>query len=538
MEQKIVFAIEIFILLTGSILIFRRKALNEKIEKAWSIINENPRKIEVLVVVITFLSALAYIYDGHDWGDDFSAYLAQAIALSDGTLKQHVELMRFIQENSIAGTYPVICSWGLPAILAVLYRIFGFQLIVFRSMGAVCLTIFVYAVYSFLSKRFDTKDTFIAILFFIACKHYMEAGTSILTDIPCAMFTMIAVHSLCELMKSDGKKQYLWSSIFGCCTFAAYQLRSPGIVLLLTLACIQVILFLSGHVAFIKKQIQRTNLKNINLLAHCLPYAIFFLGNGIVSVLLPQAGNDYVSFIQYAPSDYVFSNMRYYLTILRDFFDVGNYLAVICGFVLLILIILGMAVKFHQEIISEIFVLGTMAMLYLTPFVSSVRYLFYLYPFFLMFAFYGAKWLVEKLAVCKRKSDGKLVLNILRYCAVCVCGFMMVFSLRMIWKIHTRPQIDSAYAPEALEAYEWIMEQTDEDDIILFFKPRALWLNAHRYSYNTYDDVRDLDRADYVFFFIKDNFYHLREYVTEHPVEYVLEFDNGNFQIYKYIGEE
>ncbi len=528
MEQKIVFIIEVVVLILGSILLWNRKRINEKIEDAWNFINKNSLKMQTVIIILTILSAVAYIYNGHDWGDDFSAYLAQAIALSDGTLDRHMKLMEFVQENSIAGTYPIICSWGLPVMLAVLYRIAGFNLILFRGMGAVCLTFFVYAVYCFLIKRFDTKDTCIAILFIITCKHYMEAGTSILTDIPCALFIMIAINAVYEMMKSDGKKQCLWSVAFGFCTLAAYQLRSPGIVLLLTLVCIQVILFLSHYINFVRKQVQRTNLKKISMLAHIIPYVIFFAGNKFVSVILPQVGNDYLSFIKYAPKNYIFSNIIYYLTILRDFFDVGNYLAVVCGFVLLGFTIIGMIVKFHQEIIAEIFVLGTMAMLYLTPFVSSVRYLFSLYPFLLMFAFYGAEWLVKKI------TDQKVIFNIVRYCTICVCGFMMIFSLRMIYKIHTQPHIDSAYTPEAMEAYEWIMEETDEDDVVLFFKPRALWLNAHRYSYNTYDDVNDLDRADYVFFFAKDNFNNLREYVTNHPENYSLVFDNANFQIYKY----
>lgn len=538
MEQMIVFVIELIILGAGIVLLYKQPYINAAFTKALNIFQGHEKKTGIFLLFFTIIIATGYIYYGHDWGGDFSEYVSQAIALVDGTIDVEIEHMLFVLENSIPGMCPAVYPWGLPLILAVLYKIFGFNIIIFRFVGVLSLGVFILFVYKFLLKRFETKDAVIMLLLFIVCKHYMEAATSILTDIPCAMLSMIGIYALYELTACENQKQYLWSSIFGLCSIAAYILRSSGIVMILTLLCIHVLMILSKFIPFIRKQLERTKLKKAIIPAHIIPYIFFILGKIIIETVLPSAGNDYLAFIEGMPVTYPLTNMLFYLKVLRDFFDVGNYLAAVCGIVFLLLLLVGMIVKFYDEAISVIFVLGTMAMLYIFPYVSGIRYIFGIYPMFLMFAFYGAKWIFEKIHEKWNKvSSGKL-LDILRYCVLCVCGFMMIFSLRMIYKIHTQPHIDSAYTEEALEAYDFIMKNTEEDAVIMFFKPRVLWLNAQRYSYNTYDDVNDLEKSDYVFFFIKDNFTNLREYVNEHPNEYELMFDNINFQIYKHNKEQ
>ena len=534
MEQILVFVIECVVLGVGIGLLLKNIAANEKFGKILNCVNGKEKLISIAIPVLAIIMAMGYLYYGHDWGGDFSEYIAQAMALVDGTVDVEVAHMQFVLENSIPGMCPAVYPWGLPLILAVLYKIFGFNLIVFRMVGVVALAVFLCVVFRFLKKRFETRDVVIMLLLFINCKHYMEASTSILTDIPCAMLSMVAIYALYELIACEDKKQYLWSLLFGICSVAAYILRSSGVVLILTLMCVHVAVLLSKFWPFVKRQVEKTPYKKIILPAHVIPYVLFIVGKFVIEAVLPSAGNDYLAFIEGMPVTYPLSNMLFYLQVLRDFFDVGNYLAIICGVLLLILIIIGMIVKFHEEIISVIFVLGTMVMLYIFPYVSGIRYIFGLYPFFLMFAYYGAKWIFGKIQERWQKVSAEVLMNVLRYGVLCVCGFMLVFSLRMIYKIHTQPHIDSAYTEEAMEAYDFIKENTEEDAVVMFFKPRVLWLNAQRYSYNTYDDVNDLEKSDYVFFFIKDNFTQLRTYVNEHPKEYELLFDNVNFQIYKH----
>lgn len=534
MAQMMVFVAELAVLGIGSILLCCNKAVGSFFDKVLDRMEQYGKELNFGIPFLAFCMAILFLYNGHDWGGDFSQYLGEAIALTNGTIDEQVAHMQFVLENSIPGMCPAVYPWGLPLILSVLYRIFGFNLIAFRMVGAVCLTVFIFFAYKFLRKRFMVQDTVIMAGLFITCKHYIEASTSILTDIPCAMFSMIAIYALYELLSCENKKQYLWSTVFGICTICAYLLRSSGIVLILTFLCIHVVMLLGRFIPLIQRQVKRADFKKVMISAHIIPYVIFAAGKIGIEVALPSAGNDYLGFIEGMPKTYPISNMIYYLKVFRGFFDVGDYLSVICGTVLLIFLVIGMVRKFYQEAVSIIYILGTMAMLYIFPYVSGIRYIFGLYPMFLMFAGYGAQWVFARIQNKWHDVTVELLNRILRYCTICVCLFMLVFSMRMVYKIHTLPHIDSAYTPQAIEAYDFLMENTEEDDVIMFFKPRVLWLNAHRYSYNTYDNVADLDKCDYACFFIKDNFNNLREYVTQHPKEYELIFDNINFQIYKH----
>lgn len=534
MKQLIVFLIELMVLGSGIILLCKKETIYENFNKVLNKLNCRKRTVSCIIVIFTIFIAVGYIYDGHDWGGDFSQYVSQAIALVEGTVDVEIEHMQFVLENSIPGMCPSVYPWGLPLILSVIYRFIGFNIIAFRFIGVLSLGVFVFFIFKFLQKRFATKDVVLMLSLIISCKHYMEASTSILTDIPCAAFSMIGIYTLYELIICEDKKQYFWSIIFGICSIGAYILRSSGIVLILLFLCIHVLLLFSKVIPFIKRQVEKTDIKRIIIPAHLIPYVFFIAGKIAIETILPCAENDYLAFIEGMPVTYPLTNMLFYFKVLRDFFDVGNYLAVICGIVFLVMIIIGMIVKFHKEVISVVYILGTMAMLYIFPYVSGIRYILGIYPLLLMFACYGAEWIFIKIQKISNKNGSETLMNILRYCILCISGFMMIFSLRMIYKIHTEPHIDSAYTQEAMEAYTFIKENTDEEAVIMFFKPRVLWLNAQRYSYNTYDDVNDLEKADYVFFFVKDNFTNLREYVDTHSEEYELMFDNVNFQIYKH----
>lgn len=534
MKQIIIFITELLGLGIGITFLCRSNVAAQFFDRSLEALEKHSKGLGVLISILAFCMTLLFIYDGHDWGGDFSEYLGQAIAIADGTIDEQINHMQFVLENSIPGMCPAVYPWGLPLVLSILYRIFGFNLIVFRLVGVACFAVFLFFVYKFLKKRFVVQDSVIIVGLIVTCKHYMEASTSILSDIPCVMFSMVAIYALYELIESEDKKQYLWSGIFGICTTCAYLLRSSGVVLILTLFCIHAAIILGRFVPFVQRLVERTTYKKAIIPAHALPYIIFIIGKIGIETVLPSAGSDYLGFINGMPKTYPITNALYYLKVLQDFFDVGNYLALICGILLLVFLIIGMIIKLYQEAISVIYIFGTMIMLYIFPYVSGVRYIFGIYPLFLMFALFGLQWVFQKIERKWENVTSVFLIRIVRYCTICVCLFMLFFSMRIIYKIHTQPHIDSAYTPEAMEAYEFLMENTEKDAVVMFFKPRVLWLNAHRYSYNTYDDVSDLDKCDYAFFFIKDNFNNLKAYITQHPKEYELIFDNVNFQIYKH----
>ncbi len=120
MEQILVFVIECVVLGVGIGLLLKNIAANEKFGKILNCVNGKEKLISIAIPVLAIIMAMGYLYYGHDWGGDFSEYIAQAMALVDGTVDVEVAHMQFVLENSIPGMCPAVYPWGLPLILAVL----------------------------------------------------------------------------------------------------------------------------------------------------------------------------------------------------------------------------------------------------------------------------------------------------------------------------------------------------------------------------------------------------------------------------------
>lgn len=530
MTQVVFFIAEMIVIVAGILVIRKTEPVWCKVEKSMA---KAAKYAGCLCALFAFVMALCFAYEGHDWGGDFSQYLGQAIALHDGMVESQIAHMQFVMDNSIPGMCPAVYPWGLPVLLAVVYHFFGFNLFGFKLIGIISLTLFVYFTYRFLRLRFEVIDAVLACSLIMCCKHFLEASTSILTDIPCAMCSILGLYAMYRMFYTKDK-QYLWSVVLSVCALYAYWLRSSGIVLILTLACVHVVIVLGKCNRWIQSQIDKTGFGKLYFVAHITPYFVFVAGKVVMDLVLPKAAGDYLGFADGMPLTYPFANMIYYFNTLQNFFDVGNYLAIVCGVLLFVLIVIGMITNFYKDCISVVYVLGTMAMLFIFPARQGIRYMFAVYPLFLMFALAGMRWILQLLCKKWNKNEAS-ALRLVRYVVLCVAAFMLLFSIRLAVKLHTQENMSSAYTVKAIEAYEYVINNTEEDSVVMFFKPRVLSLNTNRYSYNTYDDPKDLEICDYVFFFMNDNFVNLREHVEKNEDEYELMFDNVHFQIYKHL---
>ena len=92
----------------------------------------------LFLIFFLILSAVAQILmwsTGHNWGGDFSAYIMQAISLTDGTVQEFIEQNSFtIYESSIT-LGPVTYPWGFSLLLSPLFLSFGLDIIVFKSLS-------------------------------------------------------------------------------------------------------------------------------------------------------------------------------------------------------------------------------------------------------------------------------------------------------------------------------------------------------------------------------------------------------------------
>lgn len=144
--------------------------------------------------------ALLLVYDGHNFGDDFAQYIAQAKAIAEGKVAWQIANNTFIIESSQTTLGPKIYPWGLPLLLAPLYKIFGFDLIAFKMIGIVSYGLFVGVFYLFCVRFLRTHYALGATLMFALNPMLLHfAANNILSDIPFLLCSFLAIVCLMQL---------------------------------------------------------------------------------------------------------------------------------------------------------------------------------------------------------------------------------------------------------------------------------------------------------------------------------------------------
>lgn len=143
------------------------------------------------------------LYDGHNFGGDFSQYIAQAISIAEGSVETQIQNNSFIIESSQTTLGPKIYPWGLPLLLAPVYELFGFNLIAFKVVGIVSYGIFVAVFYCF-CVRFLTRTYALgaSLLFALNPMFLNFAANQIMTDIPFLLCNFLAIICLMQLFTS------------------------------------------------------------------------------------------------------------------------------------------------------------------------------------------------------------------------------------------------------------------------------------------------------------------------------------------------
>ena len=94
-----------------------------------------------IIFIVYIILASSILTIGHDWGDDFSAYIMQAASLIQGELHNFIEENTFTIQESSRVLGPVIYPWGYPLLIAPIYAAFGLNLMAFKAVSYTHLTL-------------------------------------------------------------------------------------------------------------------------------------------------------------------------------------------------------------------------------------------------------------------------------------------------------------------------------------------------------------------------------------------------------------
>lgn len=479
--------------------------------------------------ILSGLFVLLILDSGNGWGGDFSEYIAQARAIVTGTIDEQVKNNSYIIANSPPMLGDAVYPWGFPLLMSPFYAIFGHNIFALKIPVMICFAFTVLFCNFLFRRHFSIFQAEIATLFIAFNPVLIFFCNSSLSDIPFLCFSIITVY-FCEKLYFSDKNEQLCSGICtGLFAFLAFMTRSNGIVfpcLFLTLHFIMLI-YRNGKIREVMNKLGFAEFSNPNILAHVLPYLIFVALLLFQNLILPKAGTTHSNYLHFISLKSIIRNCKYYFYIFKDYFPFGAsfFFAWLIPF-----FCYGLIKYFLRKPVLSIYSLGVMGILILWPGTQGIRFCFPVIPTMIIFTGLGIKDFMILINNCKISKDAILF-------------EFLVIVLYMALYAKTSLYINNeygAYSKDAKELYAVIKEKTTEDDKIIFFKPRVLYLETGRLGFRTHD-INRLSDADYLVL-SKDGYrtfnYEIENQYPEKTQKLKKIFENESLKCYKILQVE
>lgn len=462
----------------------------------------------VIVVIVGVIAVIARVMqlDGHDWGDDFALYMRQARALTIGNIGEVIADNRFSVDNSGWHTFsPYSYPWGWPLLVAPLYALFGLDYEVFKllEIGAFCVFLLVF--FAIIRPRVGALAATLLTLLIGLSVEYVGATNTVLSDIPYLGFVGLSLWWMerCRVrgILAVGRRDLL---ILGILLAYTYNVRREGIVLLLSLVGL--------HAASLAAPVVRTRslqfLRQVDWRHVLLPYTAFIASIIVFHLLLPTV------LLPSAPGaglQNISSRLEWYRDVLAQQIglkQIGEPIQLLQSQVLgqrvltllVLLAIIGVFTRllfsFTEDIALASYLCGASLLMLISPYQEN-RYLLTVTPLLAYFA-YQALAATAQTLISKNRALAHIVTLVP---AVLLSGLVLLNAqtLGRSFAYHRDYQytMHGPETPNAKEMFLAVQDRTRAEDVILFFRSRAMTLYTDRRSImgTNLDDV--LHRSDW-----------------------------------------
>jgi len=442
-----------------------------------------------LIVLSSGIIAALILTRGHNWGDDFAAYILQARSLIDGHMDDFVQRSAFTIEESSWRFGPVIFPWGLPILLAPIYAIFGVSLLAFKLLLTLCYMAFLIAFFFLARTRHTDTESLLLTAFMAFNLRMFQAQNEILSDLPFLLWstlTLVLVERYLAQSAAAPRNSVCLVGI-GLTIFMAAFTRPNGSLLFVPLAVAQLIRLgqraPEGHGA------------SGEVFETLVPYMVFGICYGMQAVLLPNSAVGLTDQWETLSWGSVWQNLKFYFLLPGDFLrdsKIGGY-----ALYAVLLISFGVALtrRRRDDAPMLLYVLATIALYVIFPLTQGTRYIFPILPVFFLFAFQGMKDAAGKLRSNLQLRAVTLVCVLWAALAAASLGASLTDARRNM--LEGRQEPSGPFSPAASPMFYFIRNATPADSNIVFFKPRVMRLLTDRDSFLT-SNCEDLSKADYV----------------------------------------
>ncbi len=439
-----------------------------------------------------------------DWGDDHSAYISEGIAIVDNNLDEQMKINYFYHPSPLtkeANDGKLIYVWGYPLLQACIYKLVGFDRINYSSIIwykiplVLSLAMLGGVLFLFYRRRFNLLiSAFLALLFCLSGDLF-ESVNMLYSDLPFLFFTFLTYLLMEQYSQRSGS--LILAILYGLALWFTYETRLNGMSVCATA--------LLGHILSQHKEFKNKKY----LLKSLIPYVIFAVLVLITEKIWLESATQNLSDVGTVSLMNILNNSYYYVAKVIIYF---SYLSGVVikpiGFIITILCILGFVKNgFSRNMYLSALAIGSFIVLVLLPYQQGLRYLYNILPILLMYAAYGTllvkKWITKLIGNWKKSlhTAGRVAaysIALILLLSSCTCQI-----IRDVRNISDRgaPTETDVYSADAVEMYNYIQNNTSQDAIIAFAKPRALYLNTNRLSFRPGYNGHELADADFFLFY-------------------------------------
>jgi hypothetical protein len=405
-------------------------------------------------IVLLGGSHLATLREGHEWGDDFSLYVAHARNLVEGRAYADTGYL-YNPHNAVVSprSYPPV----FPLLLAPVYRTCGMDLTAMKAFVIVLFMLLLGVLAAVYGKRLPMPYVLGCLVLFALNPYVWQHKDRLLSETPFMLFAYLALlfAEKAQELQEPGDRCLGWGLLTGLVVYLAFATRTVGVVLLPSILFVECL--------------RRHRLG----LASLATAAVFASGVVAQSALLGHNGNtSYLDQLVFDPLRFA----RIGLSLAKGmggFFENGYSQAagVLLYGCLSLLAVSGYLARLRERLTTyEAFAVLYVMLLTVWPAAESdPRFLLPVLPLFLL---YGAEGF-HRLAVM---PSGRLQTSV----ALGLAAAVLVSYAGWYSRLDMGPVRDGVTSPESVALFDWIRTQTEHEDVFLFQKPRALALYTGR----------------------------------------------------------
>ncbi|ARP92232.1 hypothetical protein CAL14_19695 [Bordetella genomosp. 9] len=393
----------------------------------------------------------AYLSAGHNWGDDFGAYLHLAKNLRMGRPYDYLT-------PEMGAMIPP----GFPFVISVWSHFTGWDLLKLKTINVAAWLTLAIITYR-LARFYLTAPTSLAVgTAVLCCPFFIFAEQELISDMPYSVISTLCLCLACGASRSIGKWKRLASYI---CLAAAIF-----VALLFRPAAVGLLAGLCGYLCYeALHRYLRTRSIDWHVAFGCV---LLLLSAAIFVVVFPGPFK--------AHGANAVANGHFYSLSVRSFEEFSNFEHLFLGFissswqpaVLLGIALVGAcagAVSRKELTPLHFFAAVYGAMIILTPWDGGPRYLFPLAPVVFVFAGMFGEYTFKHFVPA---WTGKAIAIIILSCLI-FGGARQIVAARGF-------SDDEITKPKVTELIQWIQANTGDKDSLCAFKPRAIMYLAQR----------------------------------------------------------